>query len=276
MSAHERYDELAAAYALETIEPQERHDFEAHLATCASCRVTVAELRRVTAAMALAGPAEAPPPTLKARVLQRATALPQAGRSSAGSGGRPSPAATRGGAPVPWLAAAALLACAVGLGVYAWGLRSQLASARQALAEMSGRVETLRTQLVSARLDSARLINTLNVLRSANLVRIDLVGQGPAPQAVGRAFVSAGTGMVFDAERLPVLGANRTYQLWVIPPGADPVSAGVFDPDPAGHSTLAMPLPAGVQVVAAVAVTEEPAGGSVKATTGPLLIGARN
>ena len=80
------------------------------------------------------------------------------------------------------------------------------------------------------------------------------------------------------AEHLPPTAASRTYQLWVVPPGKDvaPISAGTFDVDRTGTSTLAVPLPAGVKMVMAVAVTEEPAGGSIKATTPPLLLGTRN
>ena len=61
------------------------------------------------------------------------------------------------------------------------------------------------------------------------MLKVDLQGLGVAPAATGRAFVSAESGLIFSAERLPRLGANRTYQLWVIPKDQAPISLGVMD-----------------------------------------------
>ncbi len=88
-----RWLELAAAYALGALDPEERVRFEAHLAECATCRAEVQALREVGGLLVYSAPAAAPPHGLRDRIL------------SAGRQVRPIAA---GGRPVlPWLAAAA-------------------------------------------------------------------------------------------------------------------------------------------------------------------------
>lgn len=270
MTAHEHYEELVAAYALDALDRDARSEVERHLAECETCRDTLRDLTRVSASIGLGVEPVAPPPSLRARVVEAARGSADAGAVSR----RPAPPVATGA----WrgaLATAASLAAAVGLGLYSLSLRSQLDSTREMLAEALDRVVELRREVAETRREATRLTNTVNVLRSGDVVRVDLTGEGPGAGASGRAYVSAARGMFFTAERLPGLAANRSYQLWVIPEGAGaaPISAGVFSVDQAGNSLLSMDLPAGVSTVAAVAVTEEPAGGSVKATTAPLLIG---
>lgn len=61
---------LAAAYALGALDPEERADFEAHLASCSSCSAEIAEFRGVVESLADAD-AVAPPTALRASVLDR-------------------------------------------------------------------------------------------------------------------------------------------------------------------------------------------------------------
>ena len=283
MTGHDQFDDLVAAYALDALDAGERQAFDAHLATCDACRRTVADLRRVSAGIGLSVDPVDPPASLRDRVLVRATAqsqLPPVSHPRESKAPVPFVPKPHRAKSSPFLAfaLAASLIGLVGVGVYAWMLRTELLATRDSVAAMAQRIEVLRTQLMTTRTEAARLANAVNVLRSGDLIRVDLRGQGSAPQATGRAFVSQATGLVLRADHLPKLASNRTYQLWVVPPGpgAAPISAGVFDPDASGSLDLTIPLPPGVQVVRAVALTEEPAGGSVKATTAPLLLGATN
>jgi anti-sigma-K factor RskA len=283
MTGHELYDDLVAAYALDALDAADRQAFDVHLATCDACRRTLADLRRVSAGLGLAEEPLDPPAALRERVLVRATAQAQlppvshARESKAPAALLPKPHRVRS-SPFLSFALAASLIGLVGAGVYAWMLRTELLATRDSVAAMVQRIEVLRTQLMTTRTEAARLASAVNVLRSADLVRVVLSGQGGARDATGRAFVGQGSGLVLRADHLPKLAPNRTYQLWVVPAvqGAAPVSAGVFDPDPAGTLDVTIPLPQGVQMVRAVALTEEPAGGSVKATTSPILLGATN
>src|SRR4051794_11042229 len=67
MSAHEHdhdhWEQLAAGFALDALEPEERADFTAHLASCAHCQQLVDEHSLVAAQLgSLAGDDVSPPP----------------------------------------------------------------------------------------------------------------------------------------------------------------------------------------------------------------------
>ncbi|MGB2936279.1 MAG: zf-HC2 domain-containing protein, partial [Nostocoides sp.] len=84
--------ELLGAYALDSVDVDERAAFEAHLATCSACAQELDELRAMLADLA-ESTAVAPPPALRARVLQGVTP----------SGTEGSPAPVPPGAPPPAL-----------------------------------------------------------------------------------------------------------------------------------------------------------------------------
>jgi anti-sigma-K factor RskA len=66
--------ELAAAYALDALDPSERRAFEEHLAGCEQCREELEGLRDAAAALAYVPEGPAPPPALRDRVLERVRA----------------------------------------------------------------------------------------------------------------------------------------------------------------------------------------------------------
>lgn len=274
MTTHDAFEDLADAYALEALDAEERRAFEAHLATCAECQRVVADGRRVAASLGASTDATALPPGLRARTLARAIGAEPGAALSERRGARirerPSPR---------WItfAAAAGLLMSVGLGFYAARLRSDVASLNQLLAQAATEAAELGAALADARLDSARFVEVLAVLDAPDLVRVDLQGQATAPAAIGRAYVSASAGLIFSAAGLPQLDSGRTYQLWVVPAvaGSAPVGVGTFSVDATGRAQVTVPLPGGVPM-AAVAVTNEPAGGSASPTLPILLMGARS
>jgi anti-sigma-K factor RskA len=84
MSAgHDRWADAAGAYVLGAMAPDEREDFEGHMATCAACRQEVDELRPAAEALPMASPPMVPPVALKDRIMaeveREATLLAQAG-----------------------------------------------------------------------------------------------------------------------------------------------------------------------------------------------------
>ncbi len=233
---HDEASLLASGFALDVLDAAERMPFEAHLSGCAICQAEVADLERVTAGLGQVE-AVAPPASLKDRVMAGATkAAP--GRAVINPGqvvamplpGRPASITTR--APVSrgpsWLSLAAAALVAVGLGLYAGSLRSQLGDAVQTISDYATRLEGVRDQLAAERLNSARLINTVNVLRAPDIIKVNLAGRADAPAATGRVYISASRGMVFETEQMPVLPAGKVYQLWIITgqQGTLPVSAG--------------------------------------------------
>jgi anti-sigma-K factor RskA len=73
------------------------------------------------------------------------------------------------------------------------------------------------------------------------------------------------------SENLPVLNPDRAYQLWAIQ-DETPVSAGVFQIDENGVGVLVFNSDQPMTDLDAVAITEEPAGGSQQPTTAPLAV----
>lgn len=258
--------ELAGAYVLGALEADARREFEAHLTTCAACTAEVRTLRPVAVGLAQAVPQHDPPADLRARVLATATGRSGAGMRSFMVRERPAPA-------LAWLAVAAALVAAVGLGVYTVQLRDRIASLETRLADATLRATAGEREVADARQELGDAQSTMAVLTAPDLARVDLAGQPPvAAAARGRAFLSPSRGLVFTATNLPALPADRIYQLWYLPPQGAPVSAGLLAPDPSGQVTARLDVPATLSVpVAGLAVSLEPAGG-VPAPTGALYL----
>ena len=66
--------DLSAAYALDALDPAEAEAYEAHLSQCEECRAQLAELNESVGALAFGAVAPAPPPRLRAAILDAAAA----------------------------------------------------------------------------------------------------------------------------------------------------------------------------------------------------------
>jgi anti-sigma factor RsiW len=107
--------DLTAAYALDALDPEDARRYETHLAHCARCHDELAELSEAAGALAYATEASAPPPALRARILDQARAE------------RPNVVPLRPRWLRPVIAAAAVAACAaIGLGLWAASLSGKL------------------------------------------------------------------------------------------------------------------------------------------------------
>jgi anti-sigma-K factor RskA len=69
MNDHARWADTAGAYVLGAMATAERDEFEAHLATCATCQEEVDELRPAAEALPMASPPMLPPKELKDRIM---------------------------------------------------------------------------------------------------------------------------------------------------------------------------------------------------------------
>ena len=264
---HDQLRDLIGSYALGALAESERRELEAHLSSCAECRLEVAELTVVANGLAHAVPQLDLPAGLRDRVL----------RAAVQSAAPPpvTPFTPRASAIPTWLAVAASIA-AVALGLYSMTLRQRVGELQERLRDANARAEGLERAVSVARATADRANEVRAILTASDVRRIDLAGQKPAPGAAGRAFWSPSRRqVVVTADNLPSLAAGRTYQLWVIPPGtgSKPVSAGLLDLDAGGRVlTLA---PADVDQVHMVAISEEPAGG-VPQPTGPIVLAGQN
>ena len=71
---HEEIEELLAAFALGTTDPEEDALVRAHLDGCATCTSTVQRLRRALGAVPLAADTVSPPQRLRQQILEAAAA----------------------------------------------------------------------------------------------------------------------------------------------------------------------------------------------------------
>lgn len=268
---HDRYRELTAMYALETLSPDERAACVAHLATCPACTAEVRAFRGVTDALAHT-PVQTPPSSsLRARVLSAVTerAAPTASPFSVAIRPRISGA---------WLAVAASLALTTMSGGYALQLRGRLAELdvlpvlNERLREALLRAEASEREVAELRRVTTEAQGQIVVLAAPDVARVDLIGQSAAPSAMARAFWSRSRGLVFTATDLPALPAGRTYQLWVVTARA-PISAGLVRPDATGRASMIFETPPDIPPPVAMALTLEPEGGVPAPTGARYLVG---
>ena len=169
--------------------------------------------------------------------------------------------------PIGWFGAATLgLAASLVLLVQA---RSELREARVTFAE----AERLRSrsedslQSVVAEQDRRLASLTGGKVRVVELTTQDL------NKPYARMFWDQATHRwTFVAHRLPALAQGRTYQLWLVS-GDRKISAGTFVPDARGEAVVRAEYALAPNALAAVAVTEEPAGGVPQPTGAMIVVG---
>jgi anti-sigma-K factor RskA len=236
--------ELAAAYALGGLEADDRARFEALLRTGdPAATAALREFEDTLAGLAAATPA-APPPAVKAALMERIAAAPSVTRAPDREAARHRRAIWP--ALLTGAMAAGLAAIVVG-----WSVSSTYEKRLDALARDA---DQLKAELRSQQ-------TVITILRDPATQVVALAGQAPAPTARARMMWHPKAGGVFVAAGLPAAPEGKAYQLWAIAGGNAPVSAGVFSVDASGTGGLSVrPLP-GVATVSAFAVTLEPAGG---------------
>jgi anti-sigma-K factor RskA len=148
-----------------------------------------------------------------------------------------------------------------------------VASLRAELAKLEDTLEAERRELqrvVATLQDEVKARdNTLRLLSTPQVRLVRLAGLAASPGASAQLLwnPAARTGLLLTSG-LPQTPGNRVYELWAIA-GNEPVPAGVFDVDAAGHASLRLPPLPGTRRFDKFAVTLEPAGGVPK-PTGPM------
>jgi anti-sigma-K factor RskA len=118
---------------------------------------------------------------------------------------------------------------------------------------------------------SARLAQQEPLRRAAVDGRVvRLAGTPAAPQVRGAVAETPQATLVY-LENLPQPATDRAYQVWLIPSGGQPIGAGVSSPGTGGSQTI--PLDRPLTNIQTVAVTQEPAGGSLAPTSDILAAG---
>jgi anti-sigma-K factor RskA len=254
MSAHEQFADDLAMLAMGALQGDERVALEKHLEACASCRRELDELRGDTALLALSAAGPAPPARSRERLLKAIAKEPRASKS-------PAPARRYSWTLVPWFAAAVFALAAV----FFFRESDRLS---QRMAELQSESSQQQSQLERAR-------EVVSTLTATDAQRVTLVAAQTPPQPQGRAiYVRDRSSLVFIANNMPALPAQKAYELWLIPTSGAPIPAGVFKPDAHGSATLIQPpLPTGVEAKA-FAITVEPEQGSPTPTMPIVMMGA--
>jgi anti-sigma-K factor RskA len=250
MSAHEQFAEDLALHALGALEGEERTALERHLDTCSACRLELDQLRGDMALMATATAGPKPPQRSRQRLLDAITKEPRVPTVVPGRTG------FNWWAAFGWAAAAAMFLVVV-----------QLRKENFELRESANRLAQLTGQQTVELANAQRVMDTLT---APDTQAVTLVAAKGPPQPQGKAFYLRNkSGLVFVANNLPPLPPDKIYELWLIPPGAAPIAAGLFKPDARGNATVVNPpgLPPGVEAKT-FAVTLEPATGSHDAPRG--------
>ncbi|CAA9303060.1 MAG: hypothetical protein AVDCRST_MAG68-623 [uncultured Gemmatimonadetes bacterium] len=246
---HDDVQAALAAEALGALDGGERGRVHAHLATCPECRAELDALREAAALLAHTVPHRPLEPArsdrLRARLLARAAADRQAAPQVISL-------ASRRRSPLPaWLAAAASLLLAVGLGVYASTLRGRVASLQDRNAALSSTLE--------------RRESTLAALAGPE-VRVVELASTQQREPAGRMFWNPHRRRyTFYAYNLPPVREGREYQLWLITPDG-PVAAPTFRRGENGGGSVEGGYDIPNEQIRAFAVTDEPVGGLPKPT----------
>lgn len=255
--------ELIEAYALGALEREERASLETHLATgCSECRKVLEEARWLVSQLAYLAPEAQPSEMLRGRLLK--TVREDTVKDQA------VPVPERPAIPLwMWGAVAAAVLFAFYNFYQARSLRQMIRQTQAALDDQVELQKKSAQELALARREAFILTDPRSITIAMPARSSDL----PTLQATWH----AGLGIVVSGQNLPLPAGNRTLQLWLIPKaaGAKPIPSQALRPDADGKFHLLVEDPPDTQGdTKALAITEEPAGGSQAPTTTPIWVGA--
>ncbi len=234
------FEDLKDAYALGALPDNERATVEAYLALHPERQAEIDDMVGIAGLLALAPPEQEPPAGLRRRLMQvveSEAVQPRAAESPSSSW-----FGWLGGLRNVALGAAAVLV----VGLLSWNVLLQ------------GDVQDLRGQVEEAR--------SANEAQQTREIALD----GTWAEQGARAEVTAlkDDRAILVVEDMPSMPEDRTGQVWVIHDDK-PLPSGLLDPS-GNMAATAITTP--LRGADAVAVTVEPAGGSDKPTSDPVLV----
>jgi anti-sigma-K factor RskA len=265
VNSHDQFRELLEGYAIGSLDSADRAPLEAHLATgCPECVKALQEARWLVSQLAYLAPDAEPSHMLKGHLLQTV-------RSEAV--GNPVPQQATPRYAVPWWLWAGVAALLV-FSVYSAGneqkLRGQVAELqRQAAAQQTER-QKLDQQLLAAKAQAYEAM----IWSDPKSVKIMLRPKDPKmPQL--EAMWHPDMGLCVRGWNVPSPGGNRMLQLWLIPKkGGKPMPSMTLWPDATGKFSEVVEHPQeAMSETQALAITEEPMGGSPQPTGAPMWVG---
>ncbi len=241
---------LLGAYALGALDKSERNAVEAQLQASAELRAELAEHQRALSRLTQAEPQLELPTAMKADLFTRIGAspiTPPQPKSKAGLW----ESLTRGIAVPRFALAAAVLVAALGVGGLGY------------------RVVQLSNQRAAQR-------QALDLITDTSAVSVKLKARPAAPNATGRIRYKPNSNIgILETWDLPVLEANRIYQLWLVYPDNTRDTGAMFkivSEDGTATVLIMAPRPFGTYTNFGISI--EPDGGS-PGPTGPGVLSTR-
>ncbi|HYL64366.1 MAG TPA: anti-sigma factor [Candidatus Methylomirabilis sp.] len=266
MSNGDHFRELIEAYALGALDAEDRAALDAHLvAGCADCAKALEEARWLVSQLAYAAPDAAPSDMLKGRLMQQVRAEGKHTETQS----KPHMLTAKNVIPAwLWAAVAALLVFSV---YSTWNMRrlqEDIRKTNDRAAELVAEREKAEQQLAIAKREAM-------ILMDPSSHKIALWGEHAHPETL-EAKWHAQLGLCVMGDKVPMPSANRVLQVWFIPKSKDakPMPSKMVRPDTDGKLVLLIAAPPeSMENTKAIAITEEPAGGSPWPTSAPIWSG---
>ncbi len=236
---NERFEDLRDAYVLGALPEEERRMFEDYLAAHPERQAEIDDLGAVAALLAFSPQEQEPAPELRSRVMEvvEAEAEPRRARHRSAFARVGDYLNVRSLA----LGAAALLV----VGLLAWNVLLQ-----GQMQDLQGQVEEAQDQ---------------RQVQQSQTIKLEGAWADQGANAEVASIHENKTILV--AKNMPSVPEDRTCQIWVISDDV-PEPSGLFQPD---ENITAAPITNSITKADVIAVTVEPAGGSEKPTSDPVL-----
>jgi cell division protein FtsB len=265
VNSNDQFLELIEAYAIGSLDAPERAQVEAHLASgCNDCEKALQEARWLVSQLAYLAPTAEPSDMLKGRLLQTV-------RTEAAEAGTQRQVVRRAGVPLwLWAGVAALLLFSA---YSAWNekqLRNAVANLQQQAETQQAERQKLEQELHAAKVQAHEAM----IWSDPKSKKIMLSSKDPKmPQL--EAMWHPDMGLVVRGWKTPSPGDKRVLQLWLISKkGGKPMPSVTFWPDASGKfSAMVENPPDAMSDTQALAITEEPMGGSQQPTGQPMWVG---
>lgn len=243
-------------YALGALDGDEKVAFEAHLATCADCKLKLADSYGRMSLLAFSAPTVAPSPQVKERLMrQLALTSPPRGAVVQSKPEREEGMFARWWGVLLPLAGAFALASVL-LWIHNEALERQVAD--------------LRSTIIQQQAQLSQAHDVAEMMAARDTVVVALAEQKNQPAGTARVIYNSKRGMMVYNGRLAPTASDKSYQLWLVPMDGAPISAGVFNPANGEMNLIVAKVPPGT-AAKAFAVTLEPAGG-MPGPTGPMIL----
>ncbi len=224
-------------YAMGVAEDPERSEIREHLDRgCEVCMKEMTRARQVASLIGAAVAPAAPSSKLRRRIL-----------ASIG-------VEQRGFGWAPWMG---LLAALSLVGIFYFAARE-----RSSLEELAA----VRVDMSRQAVELTRLNEAMTIMNGPDTKQVNF-GAG----AKGKVYVNPASGVLLMATNLPPAPAGKAYEMWVIPKGAKPVPAGMFQSQADGTAMHIQPGPVNIDG-ATIAVTMEDQAGVAQPTSAILIV----